>query len=92
MIACDVRDNVEQKRFELEIEGQIAFAQYRLSDEVMTFIHTETPPALTRRGVASTLIRGALEQVRAKGLKVVPQCSFVSRYIGGHPEFADLLH
>jgi predicted GNAT family acetyltransferase len=43
------------------------------------------------RGVGSTLIRGALELVRAQGLKVVSKCPFVSAYLGKHPEFNDLI-
>ena len=35
---------------------------------------------------------GALEQVRARGLKVEPKCPFVAGYIGKHPEFSDLLN
>ncbi len=41
--------------------------------------------------MASRLARGALEAARAEGLKVVPRCSFVSAYLGRHPEFNDLL-
>jgi len=49
------------------------------------------PPELSGRGVASKLVRGALELVRAQGLKVVAKCPFVSAYMGKHPEFNDLL-
>jgi predicted GNAT family acetyltransferase len=91
MDSRDVRDNAELQRFELDVGGRMAFAEYRLDEGVITFVHTETPTALTGRGIASTLVRGALEQVRAKGLKVIPQCSFVSRFISKHPQFADIL-
>jgi len=58
---------------------------------VITFVHTEVPQALAGQGVGSKLIRGALEMVRAQGLKVVPQCLFVWAYMGKHPEYNDLL-
>jgi predicted GNAT family acetyltransferase len=58
---------------------------------VITFRHTEVPPALEGRGIGSRLIRGALEFARAKSLKVVPQCPFVSAYMAKHAEFNDLL-
>ena len=54
-------------------------------------MHTEVPQALAGQGVGSKLIRGALEMVRAQGLKVVPQCLFVWAYMGKHPEYNDLL-
>ena len=49
------------------------------------------PRELGGRGVGSTLVRGALEAIRAKGLKVVAKCPFVAAYMGKHPEFKDLI-
>ena len=86
-----VRDNAECNRFELEVEGKTATADYCLAGGVITFTHTETPPALAGRGVASLLIRGALEQVRARRLKVVAQCPFVANFIARNSDFTDLL-
>ena len=85
-----VRDNAEKRRFEIEIDGHLALADYRIHDGVMELYHTESPPALAGRGVASQLIRTALLSARAQGLKVRPTCSFVAAYLKRHPEFADL--
>lgn len=85
-----VRDNAARSRFELEIDGAIALAEYRVDDGVMTFFHTETPPALQGRGAASKLIHEALLTARERGLKVRATCSFVIAYLKRHPEFADL--
>ncbi len=49
------------------------------------------PKELGGKGVGSKLVKGALEQVRRDGLKVVPDCPFVNAYIEKHPEQADLL-
>jgi len=86
-----VRDNVAQHRFELETDGHTAYLYYQLAPSVITLVHTEVPPALGGRGVGSTLVRGALDAIRAKGLKVVVKCPFVASYMGKHPEFNDLL-
>jgi predicted GNAT family acetyltransferase len=86
-----VRNNTSLNRFELDIDGQQAVAYYRTTPGVITFVHTEVPQALSGQGVATRLIRGALEMVRAQGLKVVPQCPFVSAFMGKHPEYNDLL-
>jgi uncharacterized protein len=86
-----VRDNAALHRFELDTGGGVAFATYRRADGVITFLHTETPRALRGRGIASALIRGALESARAEGAKVRARCPFVSDYIARHPDFADLL-
>lgn len=85
-----VRDNKSLGRFELDAGGGTAFATYRLAPGLVIINHTETPPALRGRGIASELIRGALELIRADGLKVVAGCSFVADYLNQHPEFTDL--
>jgi predicted GNAT family acetyltransferase len=86
-----VRNNPALHRFELDVDGRIAAAYYQLSPGVITFTHTEVPHELEGHGIGSRLVRGALEAVRAQGLKVVAKCPFVSAYMAKHPEFNDLL-
>ena len=87
----DVVNNKAQHRYELTVEGHLAATYYSLADGVITFIHTEVPPELGGKGIGSKLIQGALDQVRAEGLKVIAQCPFVKAYIDKHPDYADLL-
>jgi predicted GNAT family acetyltransferase len=90
-MAEEVRDNAEEGRFELMVEGQRAEAYYEIAGGMITFTHTDVPQILSGRGVGSRLIKGALEQVRARGLKVVAKCAFVAAYLGKHKEFEDLI-
>lgn len=86
-----VHDNPALNRFELEADGHLAVAYYQLAPGVITFTHTQVPQEMSGHGVGSQLVRGALDQVRARGLKVVAKCPFVSAYIAKHPEYGDLL-
>jgi uncharacterized protein len=86
-----VRNDPARNRYELEVEGHVAFIQYSLKPGVITLIHTEVPPELGGKGVGTALVRGALEDVRRQGLKVVVKCSFIRGFMGKHPEFNDLL-
>jgi predicted GNAT family acetyltransferase len=86
-----VSDNRAQQRYELAVDGHVAASDYEIADGVITFVHTEVPPELGGKGIGSKLIKGALDQVRAGGLKVIAQCPFVKAYIEKHPEYADLL-
>jgi uncharacterized protein len=78
-------------RFELDVDGVTAVANYQLDGGVMTFTHTEVPPPARHGGIASQLIEGALEAARARGLKIAPRCSFVKAYVDKHSEVHDLL-
>jgi hypothetical protein len=86
-----VRDNAAQSRFELDAEGEVAFANYRRTPSAVIITHTETPRALRRRGIASELVAGALELIRADGHKVIAGCSFVVDYLRKHREYGDLV-
>ena len=86
-----VSDNPAQQRYELAVDGHVAASYYEIADGVISFVHTELPPELGGKGIGSKLIKGALDQVRAGGLKVIAQCPFVKAYIEKHPEYADLL-
>jgi len=86
-----VVNNPSQHRYELAVQGKVAFANYRVTPGIVIITHTETPPELRGRGIASELVKGALEIIRADGLKVVAGCGFVVDYLRKHPEFADLV-
>jgi len=86
-----VSNNAAQHRFEIEVDGHVAAAYYERAGDVITFEHTEVPAELGGKGIGSKLVKGALDQVRADGLKVVAQCPFVKGWIGKHPDYADLL-
>jgi predicted GNAT family acetyltransferase len=86
-----VSNNPAHQRYELDVDGHTAATYYKTADGVITFIHTEVPPELGGKGIGSRLIKGALDQVRSDGLKVIAECPFVKAYIEKHPEYADLL-
>jgi predicted GNAT family acetyltransferase len=87
----NVRDNTAQNRFELDADGATAFVNYRIDGGTITLLHTETPVALRWRGIATRLVEGVLEDIRARGLKMVPRCAFVRAFLAKHPEFHDLV-
>jgi hypothetical protein len=86
-----VRDNKARHRFEIDVDGGVAVANYRLEPGAVALTHTEVPGPLQGQGIGSRLVRAVLEKIRADGLKVVPRCSFVSAYLARHPEFNDLV-
>jgi uncharacterized protein len=87
-----VRDVPEADRYEIrDGEQLLGHADYRRQGDTVVFIHTEVDQNSDRSGLGSTLVRAALDDVRARGGSVVPQCSFVRGWIERHPEYADLV-
>jgi predicted GNAT family acetyltransferase len=87
----EVVNNTAEHRYELAVDGHIAATYYEIAGGVVTLLHTEVPPELGGKGIGSTLTKGALDQVRNAGLKVIAECPFVKAYIEKHPAYADLL-
>lgn len=89
--APHVVHNEAALRYEIEIEGALAFAEYEVSGDRMIFTHTFVPPELRGRNIAAELATAALAGARAAGKRVVPQCSYVAKFIERHSEYADLV-
>lgn len=83
-------DNQDAGRFELEIAGQIAFANYRRTDDGVLIFHVETPRALRGQGVAGRLMERVVETARSEGREVIPFCSYASSWMR-HRQSATLL-
>jgi predicted GNAT family acetyltransferase len=86
-----VVDNEARRRYELQLEGGVAFIDYTNAGDVRTLTHAEVPVALRGGGIAARLTAGALELARGRGLKVVPRCPYVADFINRHPQYQDLL-
>jgi predicted GNAT family acetyltransferase len=88
----EVRDNPARSRYEIEADGQLAgIAEYRLHGGLADFTHTKVDDDFEGRGLGSRLIRGALDDVRARGLQVLPHCPFVRAFIAKNDEYLELV-
>lgn len=86
-----LRDNQALGRFELDVDGHVAFADYRRGGGALAIDHVETPMALRGGGVAARVMQGVAAQARREGLKVKPICSYAVAWFRRHPEEQDLL-
>ena len=89
--ALEVKHNEAARRYEAEVEGQLAVVDYWQRDGRLTLTHTGVPTPLEGRGIGSALVKAVLDDVRARGLEVVPECPFVSAYIRRHQEYLPLV-
>jgi len=87
----EVRLNEPERRFEAEVAGGLARADYRMQGSTMRLVHTEVPQHVENRGVAARVVATALDYARQHGLKVEPVCPYVRAYMRKHPESHDVL-
>ena len=81
----------DRSRFQIDLGGQSAVADYIRSGDRVSLNHTMVPYAHRGKGIAAILVREALDWARAEGLTVRPQCSYVGYFIAQNPEYKDLL-
>jgi predicted GNAT family acetyltransferase len=88
-----VEHRPDERRYELLVDGEPAGELvYRdRGGGVLAFLHTEVDPNVRLRGLGSALVAGALDDARARGLRIVPLCPFVDAYVRRNPEYADLV-
>jgi uncharacterized protein len=88
----EVRENAAEQRFEIWLGDERAgMTLYQGHGQTLRFVHTEIDDRFAGKGLASILIREALDTVRGRGLSVLPHCPFVKRFIQKHPEYVDLV-
>lgn len=91
-MSTEVRRNDTHARYEIRVDGDLAgIADYHTDGDVLVFPHTEIDKARRGRGLGAELVRHALDDTRRRGLKVVPACSYVARFIDENPDYADLV-
>lgn len=82
----------EKRRFEVHVGGRRAgFTEYFEAEGRRVFVHTEIGQAFSGRGLASAVVREALEATRAEGRKVAAICPFVTRWLASHTGYEDLV-
>ena len=86
-----VIDNKEMNRFETEIDGYKAIIEYSVKPGVLSLNHTEVPKELSGQGVASEMTEKVLLQIELRGLKVIPVCPFIKKYIDKHPDWKSIV-
>ena len=86
----DIAHDPANQRFTTEVDGQAGYLEYERAGDVMVITHTIVPPSIGGRGIASDLVRAALEHAKAEGLKVDPRCSYADAWMRKHPEYEAL--
>ena len=81
-----------RQRYVLSMDGErVGMCVYQDEGDVRVITHTEVRDEFEGEGLGTRLVRFALDDVRASGMRVDPVCPMVAAYIGRHQEYADLV-
>jgi predicted GNAT family acetyltransferase len=87
-----VTDQRTHSRYEITAGGKLAgFLNYKEANGRRDLVHTEVGAQFEGQGLAAQLVRGALDEARASGRKIVPSCSYVAKFVERHPDYQDLV-
>jgi predicted GNAT family acetyltransferase len=88
----EIRDDAEETAYLVLVDGsEVGRAEYRAFEDRRVFTHTEVDDAYSGKGLANMLVRFALDDMRQRGVSIVPLCPFFAAYIRRHPEYDDLV-
>ena len=89
---AEVSDNANELRYELRGgDTLIGFINYRDEPDRRVLVHTDIDPKYEGGGYGSQLVKAALDDVRARGIKIVPLCPFVAAFLRRHPDYGDVV-
>jgi predicted GNAT family acetyltransferase len=87
-----VADVPERSRYELREGGELqGWVEYLPAGRSVILAHTEVLEGGEGQGRGSRLVRGVLEDLRDRGVTVIPTCPFAAAYIARHPEWAGVV-
>ena len=87
-----VIDRPDKSRYDISVDGEVVgFCSYRDTGDVFLLPHAEVDPRVGGRGIGTQLARGTLDDLRTRGIKVVPLCPFIADFIAKNPDYKDLV-
>ena len=86
-----LNNNTAIHNFEIFVDGQRAFIDYKVHNGVYFLIHTEVPIDLEGHGVAAALVEKVFKYLEDNGFKMVPYCAYIKAYLKRHPGWDRLI-
>ena len=83
--------NEAEERFEVKLDDEVAYVDYRWYNNKLILLYVFVPPAHRGKGVSNVLIQHALDYARSKDVKINIYCPYIAKYVRMHPEYVDLV-
>lgn len=86
-----LRHDPARQRYSFDLGDEQAVIDYERTGDTLHITHTWVPPRYEGQGIAGELARATLEDIRANGLRIVPECVYIIRYLERYPEWRELV-
>ncbi|RAK51481.1 GNAT family N-acetyltransferase [Phenylobacterium deserti] len=87
----ELRNDPARSRYEMEEQGEVSYADYRLTGDRMYIDYVFSPPALRGSGAAGRLMSAVAQDAKDKGLKITPICGYAAAWLRRSHDYRDLL-
>lgn len=91
MEALTIVNDERMMQFQVRLDDELAYLEYRLHDGAIALMHTEVPAKLGGKGIATALAEYGFRYAREHGLRVKVYCPFVAVWLKKHPEQLDIV-
>jgi predicted GNAT family acetyltransferase len=87
-----VADDPSALRYEIFVGGKLAgHIAYRAEPGTLVLVYTDVELEWANTWVGRELVRGTLDDIRARGLYAAPLCPFIHSFVKKHAEYKDLI-
>jgi predicted GNAT family acetyltransferase len=87
-----VRNNPEAPTYDAIIDDEVVGRiNYELKGSRAVISHTIVEPAQRGNGIATALVKGALDDFRERGMTITNYCGFITAFISKNPQYADIV-
>lgn len=84
-------NNHTGNRFSMQVGSHLVFIDYKLVNDRISLLHTETPIDMRGKGAATAILEKTLAYIEQFDYKLIPVCHFVTAYLKTHPTWKRLL-
>lgn len=88
----EVINDKQGSRFFMNVDEHEVYVLYAEDKNTIDLYSTYTPPQLRGQGLASVVVKSALEYAKEKNLKVIAGCWYVRKFIDENQEYQNLIN
>ncbi len=91
MSELTITNNEQQQRFEVAVDNELAYLEYRFHKNDIALMHTFVPESLGGRGIATELAKFAFKYAEDNKHPIMVYCPFVAGFLKKNPEYNRLV-